>query len=415
MLLSFSCSNFCSIKDQVSLSMLASSDSAHEEALIPYDRERVLRAAAIYGPNGSGKSNFIDAVSMMQNFVSDSVQVKPGLKLNQYAHKLSAKEEPTRFDIQFTVDSVRYAYGFSYRTEGIEEEYFYYFPSGRKTMIFERSGMEVTPGYRFRGKFKTAIADVLRENRLLLSCAANFSNVPEAMAAYLFFDEELTFYSPEANNWRGYVARLIMEEPEKKRQILALLQRFDTGIRDVRVETVVIPGAAGESQGAAEDQPQIGRAVEENRRTRIFLQYDQFETNLINEESKGVQRLFEIVGPVLDILDTGKVLIFDEIEDGLHERVVWELLNIFLTARGDKPAQLLFTTHDTSLLDLELLRRDQIWFTELDSSRSTNLYSLWDIKNVRKDENISKGYISGKYGGIPMLNRELARKCLLES
>ena len=116
-----------------------------------------------------------------------------------------------------------------------------------------------------------------------------------------------------------------------------------------------------------------------------------------------------------DILDTGKVLIFDEIEDGLHERVVWELLNIFLTARGDKPAQLLFTTHDTSLLDLELLRRDQIWFTELDSSRSTNLYSLWDIKNVRKDENISKGYISGKYGGIPMLNRELARKCLPES
>ena len=145
------------------------------------------------------------------------------------------------------------------------------------------------------------------------------------------------------------------------------------------------------------------------------MQYDQFETNLINEESKGVQRLFEIVGPVLDILDTGKVLIFDEIEDGLHERVVWELLNIFLTARGDKPAQLLFTTHDTSLLDLELLRRDQIWFTELDSSRSTNLYSLWDIKNVRKDENISKGYISGKYGGIPMLNRELARKCLPES
>lgn len=110
--------------------------------------------------------------------------------------------------------------------------------------------------------------------------------------------------------------------------------------------------------------------------------------------------------PIIDIIQQGKVLIYDEIETSLHESIAKELIEIFL--RNNHNSQLIFTTHDTNLLDLSLLRRDQIWFTELiKENRSTQLYSLADIKNVRKDENIAKGYISGKYGAIPMLNKTL--------
>ena len=125
---------------------------------------------------------------------------------------------------------------------------------------------------------------------------------------------------------------------------------------------------------------------------------------MFEEESTGVKKLFEIICPMLDILQKGKVLIFDEIETGWHEAVVYKIIEMFHELMPEQFAQLIFTTHDTSLLDGRLFRRDQIWFTELTPERATDLFSLAEIKNVRKEENLSKGYMSGKYGGIPLLN-----------
>ena len=111
----------------------------------------------------------------------------------------------------------------------------------------------------------------------------------------------------------------------------------------------------------------------------------------------------------LDIISKGKILICDELETSLHESLLYTLLKTFLYLEGKEQPQIIFTTHDTSLLSLDLFRRDQIWFTELNSlNRSTELYSLAEIKSVRKDENYGKGYISGRYGAIPMLNENLA-------
>ena len=137
--------------------------------------------------------------------------------------------------------------------------------------------------------------------------------------------------------------------------------------------------------------------------------YDNFDTNLIGEESSGVKKLFALLCPLIDIIVNGKVLICDELESGLHEALVYGLLKMFMTTdSGNKFPQLFFTTHDTGLLNLDMFRRDQIWFTELKEDRSTDLYSLSEIQNVRKDENIGKGYINGKYGAIPMLNLNFA-------
>lgn len=133
---------------------------------------------------------------------------------------------------------------------------------------------------------------------------------------------------------------------------------------------------------------------------------DRFEVDVMTEESAGVRRLFQMICPIIDILNRGKILICDEIEAGLHESVIFQIVQLFQHYQKDKFAQLVFSTHDTSLLDTDLFRRDQVWFTQLNEERATDLYSLVEIKNVRKSENLEKGYVLGKYGAIPMLNKK---------
>ena len=114
-----------------------------------------------------------------------------------------------------------------------------------------------------------------------------------------------------------------------------------------------------------------------------------------------------MICPIIDILNQGKILICDELEASLHESVIFQIVQLFQHYQKDKFAQLIFSTHDTSLLDTDLVRRDQVWFTQLNTKeRATDLYSLVEIKNVRKSENLEKEYVSGEYGAIPMLNKK---------
>ena len=130
---------------------------------------------------------------------------------------------------------------------------------------------------------------------------------------------------------------------------------------------------------------------------------------MLTEESTGIRKLFEFICPLVDIIARGKVLICDELESNFHEAIVYKLVDLFGNLKTPFFTQMFFTTHDTSILNLNLFRRDQIWFTEMSNTdRSTKLYSLAEIKNVRKDESVGKGYISGKYGAIPMLNIDFA-------
>lgn len=127
------------------------------------------------------------------------------------------------------------------------------------------------------------------------------------------------------------------------------------------------------------------------------------------EESTGVRKLVGMLCPLIDIMINGKVLICDDLESSLHESLVFELVKLFVNEQTEKFAQLIFTTHETGLLNLDLFRRDQIWFAEMKGTdRSTDLFSLAEIRNVRKEDNYGRGYITGKYGAIPMLNLDFA-------
>lgn len=410
MLLEFRCSNFKSIKEEIRFSMIAGKDNTSEELLKVYNNFRVLRSAVIYGANGSGKSNFINALLFMCNLVQTSISYQPGQKIPQATHKLSEKEKPSTFDIQFIRKNVRYAYGFSIEGGAITEEYLYYFPNGRQVKIFERDRMNIQPGNRYKSSFDVSIKDVLKENRLFLSCAANYSNVRELEEAFLFFTTDIVVYNPAMNNWTEYSIRLMQDNPSIKKEFLQLLNALDTGIQDVKLKVEKVKFADLKRKLQLPDNLMGLLPEQEGNRIEAKVVYDQFEIDLLSEESSGIKRLFEIICPMIDILNTGKVLICDELEASLHEAVIYKIVQLFQNYKKDIFAQLIFSTHDTSLLNRELFRRDQVWFTQLNKDRATDLYSLVEIKDVRKSENLAKGYVSGKYGAIPMLNHVFFRK-----
>ena len=410
MLLEFRCSNFKSIKEEIRFSMIAGKDNTSEELLKVYNNFRVLRSAVIYGANGSGKSNFINALLFMCNLVQTSISYQPGQKIPQAAHKLSEKENPSTFDIQFIRNNVRYAYGFSIEGGVITEEYLYYFPNGRQVKIFERDRMNIQPGNRYKSSFDVSIKDVLKENRLFLSCAANYSNVRELEEAFLFFTTDIVIYNPSMNNWTEYSIRLMQDNPSIKEEFLQMLNALDTGIQDVKLKVEKVKFTDLKRDLQLPDNLMGLIPEQEGNRIEAKVVYDQFEIDLLNEESSGIKRLFEIICPMIDILNTGKVLICDELEASLHEAVIYKIVQLFQNYKKDIFAQLIFSTHDTSLLNRELFRRDQVWFTQLNKDRATDLYSLVEIKDVRKSENLAKGYVSGKYGAIPMLNHVFFQK-----
>lgn len=409
MLLEFMCSNHKSIKDKIVFSALAGSDNTNDDMTEEIAGVKVLKSAVIYGANGSGKSNFIDAISFVKNLVVNSITHQPGQGIRQIPHKLSELGSESTYQVQFVIKGIRYVFGFSLKNLLVSEEYLYYFPNGRQAKIFDRKDEKFTVGSKFRGKFSSC-KDVLKPNRLLLSCAANFTAVEEVADAFSFFNNELVVYGAEnQDNWMNYSLYQINSNEKMRRVVLSLMQDLGMGVKDIKVsidqkkmESIELPPFLTDEFKNMLLQTKVDAISAK-------VVYEKFETDLLQDESTGVQKLFALLCPMIDILINGKVLLCDELEASLHESLVYELVKLFMTIKTDKFAQIIFTTHETGLLNLDLFRRDQIWFTEMEETdRSTDLYSLAEIKNVRKDDNFGKGYITGKYGAIPMLNVNFA-------
>lgn len=415
MILNFSCSNYRSIKEEIRFSMCATSDQEHQEQLKTVNSIKVVRNAALYGANGSGKSSFISAIKTMKRLIYNSMNLQLGDMISRMPHKLSDITEPTCFKMQFMIEDVRYLYGIAYTEKEIKEEYLYYYPNGRQAKIFDRDSEGITYGDKFKKELNQVSENMLKPNKLLLSCAANFTNIAETEKVFLFFKNDIVVYQSSAyshkqdEKWIKYTAIALQESKELKKifvnfskyigsdliNVLAKYEKKKTDIHDI-----------------PESMPEELRSLflgGERETVDLKVFYDKFELE-VDEESEGIKKLFCILCPIFEVLLKGKVLIFDEIETSLHPSIVREIINLFINTGQEKFAQLIFSTHDAMLLDLGLFRRDQIWFTELKrESHSTDLYSLAELKNIRKDENIMKGYILGKYGAIPMINKELTQ------
>ncbi len=382
MLLEFACSNYKSIRKEILFSALAGSDTALKENTHEISAERILKSVVIYGPNGSGKSNFIDAIAFVQNLVRSSIHNQIGQGILYSPHKSDGFSKESTYKIQFVTQNVRFAFGFSLQNMLIADEYLYYFPNGRQTKIYERTGEAFTVGDPFKGQLNTCEA-VLKPNRLLLSCAANFSSVEEIAMAYRFFCDELIVYTPSnQKHWIMDSLYQIYTNPQIKSAVLQFLAQLGTGIQDIRV---LMEQSKRQTNSLQPDTiPKTARII-----------YDTFEVDL-SEEAAGIRKLIGLLYPLIDCITNDKVLVCDDLTGSLHPALVHGLIKQFTSAQTHPSAQLIFTTHKTSLLNLSVFRRDQIWFTEIQKTdRSTELYSLAEIKNIRKLQ-VQVGHLHGR-------------------
>ena len=407
MLLEFRCSNFRSFRSPVLFSMLAGQDDSHQETLVAFENHRVLKSAVVYGANGSGKSNLVKAILFLKQLVLESVSLQPGQMIRHQPHKKSTERESSEFSLQFVKNGMRYLYGFTQTSTGIDEERLFYYPNGRQVKIFTRKGNVFQEGDRFKGRFEQC-RDVLMPNRLMLSCAANFSTVSEVQKAFGYFRDDLVVYSGYGEEfWLPYSLCNFDTYPDKKQKFIQVLQGLCPGIKDVQIEKREIKHQHEEMPAARKDDSNAIVAQVSEVRYKAKVQYDTFDIPL-QEESSGVQRLVEFLCPFLDVIMNERTLVCDELESSFHEAIVKKVVEWFSKVQKSA-SQLIFTTHDTSILNLDMFRRNQIWFTEMrGDSRETDLYSLAEIRGVRKDDNVAKGYISGRYGAIPMLNVDFA-------
>lgn len=383
MLIQFTIENHRSIRDSEVISFSASKDKSFEEYLLHPDTKRaLLPAIAIYGANAAGKSNVLHALKTMKEMVvGDAAKALKGQKLPW--EPFGGNTEPTSFEIVFVYQDIRYTYGFSFDEKKIYSEYLYHWPNGREALIFSRDNGK----YEFRENVseQLTLSNRTPDNKLYL-VSSNDWNLPQTENAYKWFLEKVTFLMEEEPASET-IAQIAGSE-DKKARILKELMLADLGITDVAVENV------------SKRMPVITtthRIIHEDGSIEYFRLR-------MNQESAGTQRFFARIGGWLQALEDGALLVVDEIEDSLHPLLTKRLIEMVQDKSvNTKGAQLLFTTHDAMLLDLNFFRRDQIWFAEKDDkSCATELYSLASF-SPRKGENVRKGYLQGRFGAIPFI------------
>ena len=232
LLLEFSCSNHKSIKEQINFSAVAGKDESKENHLYNFGGLKILKNAVIYGANGSGKSNLIDAILFMKHLVINSINHQPGMAVRHTPHKLLGIQEDSTYKIQFVTKGIRYAFGFSLNKSLIVDEFLYAFPNGRQVKVYERTS-ETTyiSGDKYKGKFD-ACKDVIKPNRLFLSCAANFSKVQDVENVFSFFRDDLIIYRGAGiDNWMNYSLKTMHDVPKVKSMVLSFLNMFGAHIK----------------------------------------------------------------------------------------------------------------------------------------------------------------------------------------
>ena len=387
MLLQFSVKNHKSIKEKATISTVATKDSSLRECVISPDNKReLLPVLALYGANAAGKSNLLYALLLMQDMVAGE-NAKP-LKDTQLPQEPFAftedEEEATEFEIIYYYEGIKYAYAFAFNRNQIISECLYHWPNGREALVFSRENGK----YEFRENVneQMTLAGRTPENRLYL-VTSNEWNLPQTAKAYLWFTRKLSGLYGDKSSIEVTLNEMAQGK-DRKNQILRELLVADLGIVDVEVS------------GKKDD-----RTIRTKHRLITAEGKEKTYSLLLSQESQGTQNFFSRIGSWLKVLNEGGVLVVDEIEASMHPLLTRHLIE----AMQDKEintnhAQLIFTTHDTGLLDLHLLRRDQIWFAEKDErTAETDIYPLTDF-SPRKGENISKGYLQGRYGAIPFID-----------
>lgn len=415
-LIEFRTQNHRSLRDEQVLSFVAAGEDHPGLIRASGLNERLLPAAAIYGANASGKSNVLSALSFMIKAVAESHRIwDPAGGIRRQRHLLVFEGgKRSLFVVQIVLAGARYEYGFSVTDDDVVEEWLYAWPSGRKQEWYSRDEQSFTFGRNLAGENK-AIEALTRPNSLFLSAAAQ-NNHPQLTPIYQWFHDRvriLDLFGPttpdrrlgRASSWwaqfteKNLTLPNVLPDLDRRRtQVRSLLASSDLGIENFMVEedrSVDRGPRDAELRGprltfAHENKSNLGRA------------WFDFE-----EESTGTQVLVSLLPHLLDIMEAGGLLAIDEM-NSLHPMLALAIVQLFQDpAQNPRGAQLLFTTHETTLLgnllsDPPPLRREQVWLTEKDREGATHLYPLSDF-SPRPTENLQRGYLQGRYGAVPIV------------
>jgi len=419
-LIEFSVTNFKSIKSQQTFSMtkakgdeLEESNSFQSQGL---NRIGLLRSAAIYGANAAGKSSFVEAMRTMARIVADSAsEFQRGDELPVEPFKLDpeTKDSATEFEVVFISAGIRYQYGFTATKERVIEEWLIAFPKGSPQHWYGRLWDEKANEYQWKmGKFllgkKQLWQESTRSNALFLSTAVQL-NSQQLQPVYDWFND--TLRTTTVSGWGPGFTASLCGDPENKAKVLNLLKAADIDIQDISLKRKLF-----DEKDLPEDIPEeIKEKVIKNMKGKeildeLYMIHKDSTGGLVkfdfDEESDGTQKLFSFAGPWLDTLKNGYVLFVDELHDNLHPRLVQFLVELFHSNETNpNNAQLVFTTHETTILNQEVFRRDQVWFCEKRNDKATSVYSLTDFSPRKGRENLELSYLAGRYGAVPYVRK----------
>lgn len=380
MVLEIRLSNMFSFRDEVTLDLQAAKIQTKkarelEGNLFSVDGEKILKSVALFGANASGKSNVIKAIRACVNMVRSShnynvdtrFAISP-FKFEDYANK------PSSFYIRFLLNGVEYEYSFSFMHDEIITETLYYYPNGRKSLVFSRDesrGTEKKDIYEFKTVIKRPfdVADNTSKKTLYISRASQMDR-EIAQKIFLFFCNDIVLDYQVAN-----IDSLDNLFKERKEQMLEALRTADSDIIDFKIQN---------------------NAITTFHRTNPSVAFD-FET----EESEGTKTLFRMMVRMIGIIHEGKMLLVDEIDNSLHTQLVEFVIGMF---NHSDHAQLIYTTHNTHLLNTDFQRRDQVYFVNKREDGSSDLYSLFDFKDFRDTLDMEKAYLQGRFDAIPTIS-----------
>lgn len=414
MLIEFSVSNFRSIKEMQTLSFVATAMSEHEDTHVFQANEKtlLLKSVGVYGANGSGKSNLIKALIAMLNFIKYSFKDEEfGAKVMEtFMLDDEYLDKDIFFQIIFINDGKKYRYGFTYRNNKINSEWLFADIRKNEVKLFTRINKYVDLNESsFKDLKKVNIKNLEKdviENNLLINLYAKFGGtISKSIKKYLEDNYIISLGVADGRFARSSYEYL--KDDKTKNDILQFINKADVGIKNILIEEEPVENDLKEilkNINKRNDSKKVidivkikVSSIRQKNNSDQNIEFD-FEEN----ESEGTKRLLNFSGVIIDSINNSKILFLDEFDARLHPIITREIIKLF-NSKENKSAQLCFITHDTNLLDKDLLRRDQIYFVEKNSKAETSIYSLAEIKAVRNDASFEKDYIKGKYGAIPFV------------
>jgi len=423
MIIEFRVGNYRSIAAPQTLTMVASADEllADDNVVeVATDKARLLCQAVIYGANAAGKSNLLMAMEALRHLVMFSADLQEGQLLSWITpFRLNPANDgaPSTFEVIFEEADVRYHYAVAATATRVISEWLVAYPQGRPQRWFERiyDASKKTYDWWFGPSFKgnrnqrELWQTSTRSNALFLSTAVKLNN-EQLKPAFLWLTQKLIIILPGKVDFNPTLSVDLLRSDSGRARVMKFLQSADIGID--RLELQESDGFPPAPPGIALDQwltmlsqmpPGTPAQV---KWAKVVAWHTRSDGNAVpfemQDESDGTRKLFEFIGGWIKALDIGATLCVDEIDRSLHPHLTHLLVQLFRNDTNPKHGQLIFTTHDTTLLDSELLRRDQIWFAEKNKERATTIYPMLDY-SPRKNENLERGYLLGRYGAIPFV------------